>query len=75
MVRRARAAGRRVPLEYTTPWKVVKDVGMGIVIAMLEKSINPRRNNDAYMQFDTHRKLRSVAVNIYADTSQASYLI
>ena len=30
---------------------------MVIAIAMLEKSINLRQNSDAYMQFDTFRKV------------------
>ena len=56
-----------------TPWKVGEDVGVGISIEMLEKSIDPERNSNAYMQFDTCRNLRSVAANVYIDTSQASY--
>ena len=35
--RRSREAGRRVPLEDITPWKMVEDAIMLIAIAMLEK--------------------------------------
>ena len=50
--------GGRVPLEYMTSWKVGEGVVKVIAIAMLEKLIELVQNSDAYMQFDTHSKLR-----------------
>ena len=75
LVRCARASGRRVTLEDTTPWEVGEDGVMGIAIVILDKSINPGQNSDAYMQFDTCRKLGSVAANVYATNIQSSDLI
>ena len=47
---------------------------MVIVISMLEKIIHMVRNSDAYMQFDTCRKLNSVSADVYIDMRQASDL-
>ena len=39
LVRRARLSGRRVTLEYITPWNLGEGVEMGLNIAILEESI------------------------------------
>ncbi len=74
LIRRARAFGRKIPLSPMSPWPVDDKEGMGVAIAMLEKSIEKGRNSDKYMQFDTVRKLRSAAANVYSATSQAANL-
>ena len=67
------AAGRKVPLEPWKPWAVGDAEGMGVAIAMLEKSLKKTgRNSKKYLQVDTIRKLRSAAANVYAATSQAA---
>ncbi len=74
LIRRAKAFGRKVPMSPVLPWPVDDKEGMGVVIAILEKSVEPGRNSDCYMQFDTVRKLRSAAANVYSATSQAASL-
>ena len=74
LVRCTRAARRRAPLEDIITWKVGEDVGMGIVMEILEKSIDPGGNSDINMRFNTCRNLCPVAINIYADMSQESDL-
>ena len=67
------AAGRKVPLEPWEPWIVGDAEGMGVAMAMLEKSLKKTgKNSKEYLQVDTVRKLRSAASNVYAATSQAS---
>ncbi len=69
----AKSAGRLIPLEGMTPWKVGDDEGMGVAIAMLEKSIKTSgANSSEFLQFSTIRKLRSASANVFAATSQAS---
>ena len=41
LVRHAREAVRRSPLEEMTPWNVGEDVGTGTEIRILDKSIDP----------------------------------
>ena len=73
IIRRSRESGRKVPLEPITPWEVGDNQGMGIVMCMLEKSLDKGRNA-TYTQYDTCRKLRSAASNVYSATSQAAAL-
>jgi hypothetical protein len=58
--------GRMVPLVELEPWPVGDDVGMGIALLMLEKSIKPGRNSKHYTQFDSCRSYRSATSNLYA---------
>ena len=74
LIRRAKTYGRKIPLSPMSPWPVDDLEGMGVVLAMLEKSVEKGRNNDKYMQFDTVRKLRSAAASVYSATSQAASL-
>ena len=73
IIRRSKTHGTRVPLAQMTPWPLGDDQGMGLAIVMLEKSLKPGRNVD-YTQFDSCRKLRSAASNVYAATAQSSSL-
>ena len=72
IIRRAKEADRPVPLDPLPPWPVRDDQGMGIAIMMLEKSVEPGRNTSKYSQFDTVRKLRSAAFNVFAASSTGS---
>ncbi len=73
LVASATAAGRLVPLEPMEPWPVADQEGMGVAVAMLEKSIKSGgKNNKEYLQFDTVRKLRSAVANAYSATSQSA---
>ena len=74
IVRRAKTAGRMVPLEPFEPWGVEDRQGVGIAIMMLEKSLEKGRNSAKFIQFGTTRQLRGAASNVYAATSQASGL-
>ena len=74
LICRAKAHSQKLPLSLVMPWPVDDREGMGIAMAILEKSIKPDRNNDRYMQFDTVCKLRPAAANVYSATSQAADL-
>ena len=73
IVRRSKVYGRKVPLEEVTPWEVGDREGMGIMMCMLEKSLD-KGKNATYTQFDTCRKLRSAAASVYSSTSQSAAL-
>ena len=73
-ITRSKAAGRRVALEDMEPWPIGDSSGMGTALLMLEKSVEPGKNSDAYMQFSTVRKIRSARASVYAATSQAAEL-
>ena len=73
-ISRCNAAGRRVVLEEMEPWPIGDSSGMGTALLMLEKSVEPGKNSDSYMQFSTVRKLRSARASVYAATSQAASL-
>jgi len=72
IIKRATLRGRSIPLSPVTPWDIGDSEGMGIALLMLEKSIETGRNNTAYKQFDTVRKFRSTATNVYSATAAAS---
>jgi hypothetical protein len=72
IIKRASWRGRRMPLTTVTPWDIEDGQGMGIALLMLEKSIEKGRNNSTYKQFDTVRKFRSAASNVYTATAAAS---
>ena len=63
---------RAMPLSDISPWLVGDKCGMGIALLMLEKSLEPGRKNSKYKQFDTVRKFRSTASNVYAATAEAN---
>lgn len=46
------------------PWALEDTVGMGVAVLLLKRSLDPGRN-DKYVQYDTVRKLRSAATNLY----------
>ena len=69
MVQRAQAVGRPVPLPPMSPWGVEDAQGMGVCIQMLEKSLGQGRNDKTYTQFDTCRRLRATASNIFSATA------
>ena len=50
---------------------MVDEGGMGVAIQKLEKSLANRRNGKNYIQFNTIRKLRAAALDIYSATSAA----
>ena len=64
-------AGREVPLHSITAWPVGYEVGMGVEIQMLEKSLSNGRNTRNYLQLNTVRQLRAAAPDIYSATSDA----
>ena len=72
IIKRASWRGRLIPLTRVTPWDIEDSMGMGIALLMLEKSIESGRNNATYKQFDTVRKFRSTASNVYSSTAGAS---
>jgi len=72
IVRRAKEAGRPMPLDTMEPWPVSDREGMGMAIMMLEKSLEKGRNDGTYMQYDTCRKLRSAAFNVFSATTQGN---
>ena len=73
LIRGAKSAGRRMPLERMSPWEIADEQGMGVAIAMLEKSIRSGGiNSNDFLQYATVRKLRSASSNVFAATSQAS---
>ena len=55
-----------------SPWPVHDSKGMGLALIMLEKSLGKGRNSSSYMQFDTVRKLRSAATNVFSASARAS---
>ena len=72
IVRRAMEAGRPVPLDKMDPWPMGDTEGMGMALMMLEKSLEKGRNDSSYMQYDTCRKLRSAAFNVFSATSSGN---
>ena len=50
------------------PWPVGDFTGMGIAVTMLRRSLDVGRNNSAYLQFDSIRKLRSAARNTHLNS-------
>ena len=73
LIRGAESAGRRMPLERLMPWEISDEQGMGVAIAMLEKSISTGGiNSNDFLQYATVRKLRSASSNVFAATSQAA---
>ena len=76
LIRGAKSAGRRMPLERMLPWEIADEQGMGVAIAMLEKSIRTGGiNSNDLLQYSTVRKLRSASSNVFAATSQASSVV
>ena len=67
------AKGRVVPLAELEPWPVGDELGMGIALLMLEKSIKPGRNSKTYTQFDSCRSYRSAASNLYSASAQGAF--
>ena len=57
-----------VPLQIG-PWPVEDSLGMQIVIEILQTSQGKGRNDSAYVQFDSIRKLRSSYANVYQVSS------
>jgi hypothetical protein len=72
IIRRVGWRDRSLPLARISPWPLGDPCGMGIALLMLEKSLEPGRNNAEYKQFDTVRKFRSTASNVYAATAEAN---
>ena len=72
IIKRSSWRGRSIPLSLMSPWEIGDSVGMGIALLMLEKSIESGRNSANYKQFDTVRKFRSTASNVYSSTAGAS---
>ena len=72
IVKRLSWRDRIIPLSDITSWNLGDRCGMGVALLMLEKSIEPGRNNSKYKQFDTVRKFRSTASNVYAATAEAN---
>ena len=66
LIRRAREGNRPIPLEKFTPWPLGDNEGMGVAMSMLDKSLEKGKINKGYIQFDTTRKLRSAASNVYS---------
>ena len=64
LARRAREAGRSVPLPEITAWKVGDEVGMGVAIKMLDKSLSNGRNDRNYLKFNMVRQLQAAALDI-----------
>ena len=65
LVRRSKEAGRAVPWLEITAWTVGDEVGMGVAIKILDKSLSNGRNNRNYLQFNMVRQLRAAALGIY----------
>ena len=73
IIKRSSWRGRStIPLTQVIPWDIDDSMGMGIALHMLEKSIESGRNNSTYTKFDTVRKFRSTASNVYSSTAGAS---
>jgi hypothetical protein len=72
IIKRSNFRGRKLPLSEITAWSLEDECGMGIALLMLEKSLESGRNNVEYKQFDTVRKFRSTASNVYAATASAN---
>ena len=51
------------------PWPLLDNVGFDTALVMLWKSLKPGKHSKSFQQFDTIRKMRTVARNIY----EASY--
>ena len=68
IIREAVQWDRNVPLAPFHPWPVSDEQGMGIALTMLTRSLEPGRNAN-YTQFDTCRRDRSIASNIYTASS------
>ena len=62
---RVRESGRAVPLPVIKAWPVGDEVGIGVEIQMLYKSLSNRSNTSNYIQFNTVRQLRAAALDIY----------
>ena len=62
---RVREAGRAVPFPVIKAWPVGDEVGIGVEIQMLYKSLSNRSNTSNYIQFNTVRQLRAAALDIY----------
>ena len=71
LVIRSREVVRSVLFPTITVLQVVDEGGMGVAIQKLEKSLANRRNSKNYIQFNTIRKLRAAALDIYSATSAA----
>jgi hypothetical protein len=56
-IRRAKVHGRPVPLEPMTPLGGGGREGMEIASAMLERSLEPEKNRDTYIQFVNRFKI------------------
>ena len=70
-MRRSKEADISVPLPYIIDWPLVDEMGMGVAIKILEKSLANGGNGRNYLQFNTVRKLRSVDSDIYSATYYA----
>lgn len=58
------------------PFGSTDEFGMGLAVALLQRSLDPGRNDD-YVQYDTTRKLRSAFSNLWqasVHTNQASVM-
>ena len=71
LVIRARETDRAVPLPAITAWPMGDEVGMGVEIKMLEKSLSNGRNGRNYLQFDIVRQLQAATLDIYSVTAAA----
>jgi len=54
------------------PFPVVDSVGFGVALAMLLRSLEPRRHSKLYQQFETIRKLRAGYSNLYMASCEGS---
>ena len=70
-IKRWEHRGNYTPLSDFGPWRSADNMGMGMAITMLEKSLEPGRLSK-YTQFDTCRQLRGTASNLYMATSSAN---
>ena len=62
---------RQLPLPPISPWDVKDEMGMGIALSMLSKSLTKGRISN-YTQFDTCRQIRGTISNIYGATSSGN---
>ena len=62
---------RQLPLPPVTPWDVKDEMGMGVALTMLSKSLEKGRIAQ-YTQFYTCRQLRGTISNLYGATSKGS---
>ena len=71
-MRRSRDTGRAVQLPTITSLPVGDELGVGLVIHMLEKYLLNGSNGGNYLQFNMVRQLRVAVSYIYAYTYDAN---